>query len=661
MDKDAPIAPDLRTDALPSIPLALGRARAPSGEALRAPEAEKFALADQSLAALILRVANSPLYGRGGAVSSVEAALKHLGPGVVRRMAVGLSTRGAAGGDGALDRPLHLEHSVAAAAASRTLARLTGAARPEDAHAAGLLHSVGAAWFAHGNGRKYAEVLRRSREESLPLDAVEREVLGMDHGRAGALLAERWNLPVALRDAILHHHAAAEVVQALPDASRGLVEVVAAADAVLAAAGMAICCRNGREAPSVAGKALAEADAGEALASARGALQDVAALLGLPAGERSLSERIREAESAGAPAPPGATVPALPARPSLKDAAAAILESERGIRGLATADEAWEEALRGLRLALGAERTLFFAYDAEMARLDLRHGNDDTGHIRPGDKPLAEFSVAPGGGLAHALRDGLPVLLDEYGADIEFLRGLGASRVAVAPVDILEKTHGILVVDNVFSGRPLDAEDVAMLGLLANSIGLGITNLHLNKQAQKLRALAERDELTGVNNRRNLMTLFKKEIDRSRRHGANLSVAMVDIDYFKSFNDTYGHQAGDDVLRVIAQVLVSASRDIDVVGRYGGEEFVVLLPETTIEQAIVYADRLRARVELRGQDLRTRFNKTRPLTISLGVTQAEPKAGDDVERIIERADEALYEAKEAGRNRVIVKRISEAS
>jgi diguanylate cyclase (GGDEF)-like protein len=135
---------------------------------------------------------------------------------------------------------------------------------------------------------------------------------------------------------------------------------------------------------------------------------------------------------------------------------------------------------------------------------------------------------------------------------------------------------------------------------------------------------------------------------------------MVDIDFFKSFNDTYGHQAGDEVLRVIAQVLVSASREIDIIGRYGGEEFVALLPETSLEQAKVYAERLRARVELRGQDLRTRFSKTKPLTISVGVTQAMPAAGDDVERIIGRADEALYEAKEAGRNRVIVKQASES-
>ncbi len=367
--------------------------------------------------------------------------------------------------------------------------------------------------------------------------------------------------------------------------------------------------------------------------------------MGLPGGAKPFVDQVREAEASLAAAPGPARGETDP--PGLPEAAKAIVDSVRELRILATADEAWTVALKGVRAALGVDRALFFAYDAERARLDLRNAFDDTGHIRPGERPLADFPLAPGGALAHAIRDGHAVTVDDLGADLEFLRGLGVSQIVAAPVDILEKTHGVMTVDNVFSGRTLRGEDAAMMGLLATEIGLAISNLLLQKQAQKLRALAERDELTGVNNRRNLMTLFQRELDRSRRYGSVLSVLMVDIDFFKSFNDTYGHQAGDDVLRTIAQVLVSASREIDLIGRYGGEEFVALLPE-----------RLRARVELRGLDLRTRFPKTKPLTISGGVTQAMPQAGDDVERIIARVDAALYEAKEAGRNKMIVAQVS---
>ncbi len=638
-----------RLDALPSIPLSVSRARRTGAEGTRGPDAEKLVLSDQALAAMVLRVANSPLYGRAGSVTSVEAALRHLGPAVVRRIAAGLALLDASSHGVPLDRPRFLEHFVASAAACRELARRLAVASPEDAHAAGLLHSLGQAVFAWGNPGKYAEVVRRAATEARPLHEIEREVIGMDHARAGALMAERWNLPLVLREVMLHHTRAAEP-EAITDGARVLVDLVAAADSVLTTGGYATCCRNGRQPPPVKGKALTAEDIAAAVAAAGEAIRDLSGLLELPGDGKPFVERVREAEEASAdlssPAPSG--------RPRFTDAAAAIAETVREVRSLNTAEEAWEAALKGVRAALGVDRVLFCAYDAERARLDLRHGLDDTGLIRAGEKAAAEFPLAPGGALSHAIRDGRAVTVDYLGADLEFLRGVGVTRLVAAPVDILEKTHGILTVDNLFSGRPLDGDDAAMLGLMASELGVAIENLLLHKQTQKLRALAERDELTGVNNRRNLMALFQRELDRARRYGSILSVAMVDIDFFKSFNDTYGHQAGDDVLRTISQVLVSASREIDIVGRYGGEEFVVLLPETSLEQARIYCERLRARVELRGHDLQsTRFGKTKPLTISVGMTQAVPAAGDDVERIIARVDEALYEAKEGGRNRVV--------
>ncbi|MHC4861047.1 MAG: GGDEF domain-containing protein, partial [Planctomycetota bacterium] len=174
----------------------------------------------------------------------------------------------------------------------------------------------------------------------------------------------------------------------------------------------------------------------------------------------------------------------------------------------------------------------------------------------------------------------------------------------------------------------------------------------LGRQAAKLRALAAMDELTGVNNRRNLMKLLQKEIDRAKRYGSPLSAVMVDIDHFKKFNDTYGHQAGDTILTEVAQLITAASRDIDIIGRYGGEEFLVILPETHVDQAIVYAERLRAGVEHFGKQSQKAFPRC-PLTISVGVT-ALTRERDGIEQVVRRVDHALYAATERGRNRVCV-------
>jgi len=646
-----------RLDALPSVPLLLARVPRGGGGALAPlPDAERLVSADQALAAKVLSVANGPLYGRPGAIASLDSAVRHLGSAVIRRIAMGMAASEVPAAAPGLDRPRFVEHFLASAAASRALARRVGGVPPDEAYAAGLLHSLGQAVFAWGSARKYGEVLRRCAAEGRALYEVERELMGDDHGRVGAVLAERWNFPAALRD-VIQHHVRPEGAASLPPATRSLVEIVSAADAFLSGSGLPTCCRNGRKASPVGGRALGPDDEREALDAAREVLSEAAGLFGLADGPQGLTAALRELESLTTEASPALPPPP---RPRLVDAATVAGQAVRELRTMNTADEAWEAALKGIRAALGVDRVLFYAYDAERARLDIRQGLDDTGLIRPGERNPGDLPLAPGGALAHAIRDGTAVTVDDLGADLDFLRGVGVSRLAAAPVDILEKTHGLITADNLFSGRALDPEDAALLGLLAAEVGLAIENLLLHKQTQKLRALAERDELTGVNNRRNLMALFQRELDRSRRYGSILSVAMVDIDFFKSFNDTYGHQAGDEVLRTIAQVLVSASREIDIIGRYGGEEFVALLPETNLEQGKVYADRLRARVELRGQDLRTRFPKTKPLTISVGVTQAVPAAGDDVERIIARVDSALYEAKEEGRNRVVVKPASES-
>ncbi len=638
-----------RLDALPSIPLGVVRARFASGDPAHAPEAERLVLSDLAMAASVLRLANSPVYGRGGTITSLDAAVRILGAAVVRKIAHSLSSLGTS--TLALDRPRFFEHSVASAAASRALARRLGCAPPEDAYTAGLLHSLGQLVFACGSPDRYAEVLRRSAAGNRPLSEVEKEVFGIDHGRAGSLLADRWHLPGPIRDVIGHHMRGPEALESLPGGTRSLVQVVAAADWVLSSSGMATCCRDGKTPPKVGGRDLTAEDAGAALEAGRDMLRETLALLGLPGDAEGFVEQVRLAEEGSGAAGPAAAGEGIP----LEDASGLMASCLREVRSAATAEEAWEIGLRGVRASMGVDRVLFYTYDAERARLDLSRGLDDTGPLRAGDRGIAEFPLAPGGALAHSIRDGQPAIVDDLGPDADFLHGIGVARVAAAPVDVLEKTHGMLTVDNPFTGRPVGKRDAALLGLFSSQVGLAIENLLLQKQTQKLRSLAERDELTGVNNRRNLWALFQRELDRSRRYGSVLSVAMVDIDFFKSFNDTYGHQAGDEVLRTIAQVLVAASREIDIIGRYGGEEFVGLLPETTLEQATIYAERLRSRVEMRGQDLRTRFPKTRPLTISVGVTQAVPQAGDDVERIIARVDEGLYEAKEQGRNRVIVK------
>ena len=159
---------------------------------------------------------------------------------------------------------------------------------------------------------------------------------------------------------------------------------------------------------------------------------------------------------------------------------------------------------------------------------------------------------------------------------------------------------------------------------------------------------AKADSLTGLHNRRWLEETYTRELKRSNDGNFNLSAFMLDIDHFKNINDTYGHLAGDQVLIAVAQEITRCLRPSDMPVRYGGEEFTVFLPNTTVDNAKVIAERLRSGVEKIRIALPT--GEMISVTISVGFTERQPE--DTVESIIKRADDALYHAKESGRNRV---------
>jgi diguanylate cyclase (GGDEF)-like protein len=170
----------------------------------------------------------------------------------------------------------------------------------------------------------------------------------------------------------------------------------------------------------------------------------------------------------------------------------------------------------------------------------------------------------------------------------------------------------------------------------------------LEAERERLAHLACTDALTGVHNRRSFMDRLAAAASLGARHGRPVSVLLLDVDHFKAINDTHGHPVGDSTLRALAATCLRSLRDGDCVGRLGGEEFAVLLPETDGAGAVVIGERLRAalaRTEVPASGVRLRF------TVSVGVASLDA-AADDAEKLLHRADEALYAAKRGGRNRV---------
>lgn len=172
----------------------------------------------------------------------------------------------------------------------------------------------------------------------------------------------------------------------------------------------------------------------------------------------------------------------------------------------------------------------------------------------------------------------------------------------------------------------------------------------LNQANLRLSELALTDPLTRIANRRSLFQRFQEEIDRAERYSRPISIAMLDVDHFKVFNDMEGHLCGDEALKKIASCLAANIRKTDFLGRYGGEEFLILMPETPLEVGLEIAGRVRAAIE---NALFQGRSKTAYLTASLGLA-AYPQHGRTPKLLIEQADQALYVAKEAGRNRIVL-------
>jgi diguanylate cyclase (GGDEF)-like protein len=187
---------------------------------------------------------------------------------------------------------------------------------------------------------------------------------------------------------------------------------------------------------------------------------------------------------------------------------------------------------------------------------------------------------------------------------------------------------------------------VASYAFILLALGIGVILMASDRLRDEFEHAASHDSLTNALLRRTVIEHCEQELERCRRHGRNMVLLMLDIDHFKTINDTHGHQMGDRVLIDFVNRITPLLRRSDQLGRFGGEEFVVLLPETSQEEALVVAERIRVRVELPSKDLP-------PITVSIGMTSNHPDEAQ-IDVLLARADKALYKAKEAGRNRIVV-------
>jgi diguanylate cyclase (GGDEF)-like protein len=293
----------------------------------------------------------------------------------------------------------------------------------------------------------------------------------------------------------------------------------------------------------------------------------------------------------------------------------------------------------------GAEKGNIMLYDIERNQLAIRVMaglRDKAFQKKVNNNEIECRSFKPGEGIAgRVFQTGKPMVVDKAGEDELFIEPDTSyvRSIVCIPMMVYSDVIGVINVTNKLDDCGFTEEDVELLKAVADQAAVAINKAQLWE-------MAVTDGLTGLYVRRYFMVKFQEELHRAERYNKSLSIVMSDLDHFKRINDSYGHTAGDRVLKAVGRFLQKNIRDVDIIARYGGEEFVILLPEAEKEEAYTVSERLRTSLE------KMKIDDLPPLTMSLGIA-SYPEDGESIDRLIKEADAALYAAKQTGRNRVV--------
>ncbi len=314
-----------------------------------------------------------------------------------------------------------------------------------------------------------------------------------------------------------------------------------------------------------------------------------------------------------------------------------------------TLTETLQNVVDGVGVAIPADRVSLITMNPRLERV-VHFVRGGPGRDRV---VAADFAELWDGLVGHVMRERQPVI-SSSDRDDEREGPLARARreatedgaVMVAPLGYRGKIFGVITAVNRRDEPEFTNNDLTLLEAMANQAAMAIENARLFEEVERL---AVTDELTGLNNRRGFFDLGRREMERAQRTHRPVTALMLDLDGFKRINDTFGHAVGDEVLRHLGDRCRRAVRDIDLVGRYGGEEFCVLLPETDLKTALEVAERIRSSIADQPFD-----TAAGPLAIriSIGLALAGEDGGETVETLLDRADTAMYHVKQEGGNAV---------
>jgi two-component system, cell cycle response regulator len=637
------------TNRLPSPPgVGMRVLEITRGEDFSADDIANAIMADSALTGRLLKIANSAQNGAGQPITTVSEATMRLGVRSVRNVALGLSLISAnrTGGCEKFEYERYWSMSLARGVAAQAISRVKNVGSPSEAYVVGLLCEIGTLALASVYPREYATLL--AAHPGLGVAAFgrfERETFEIDHCEVGTYMLEDWGIPQQQAEALLAYEGFGQLVSDEDRQANPMAGVLWAAQAIVEMlfadenAGADVWNGHAGRLESVrAYLDLEEHPFNDLCESISREWQEWNGILKLP--KRSPLRLEQVSQRAGGVQPGLEPAPQAPAGEQLATLVGEEPKGSPGLRILAVDDDPMSLKL--------LERTLRKAGHHVTCARDGREALQIALETNP-QVVLADWMMPELDGLdlCRALRR------IESGQDMYFLLLTGRDdedRVVEAfeaGVDdyVAKPFNARILMARLKGGQrvielkaKVDANHKTMMQQVAE----------LGAMTRKLRTAALTDALTELPNRRYIMKRLEQEWDSADRTARPLSVIMIDIDHFKKVNDIHGHDVGDVVLKETANVLKGATRQGEEVARLGGEEFLVVCPNSSLAQARVCAERIRLSIERRVIQSGS-FNRN--VTVSLGVAERLPTTANH-EALFKAADEAVYAAKNGGRNQV---------
>jgi two-component system cell cycle response regulator len=599
---------------------------------------------DPALAVKVLQTVNSAAFRLPGKVTSIRRSVNLLGVDQVRRIALTmlLFSKMIQRKSGQFDFLFFWQHCLFVAELSRRIATALHHPHPEMVYTAGLLHDIGKlALEIHGK-LTYSQFISSLPNSSHPLLKEEKHFFGVTHVEMGMVLCLEWQLPMPITAVVSHHHL-------LPDSSSPFYEY--RTEIAIVAFANYIAWLQGISSTSHTGSPQFSPQVFELL----------------PVDELALDSLLQETDQAMRSAREFYNIEF----PDVNLLRANLLQASIAMSRIhhnpaSFADHTFARNISGSLTAphQSLEPAEFVPWTLESIMRDFEFDRVILFKIDPQRRSLVTSDAYPklletaleidlgrvSGKLLECLREKRTVLVkDALEPENPLIQKFNVTEFIAVPVLSHRSLAGVIYVDYALSRKPMTGSILEEISAVAEQLGIALTNAkHYEIQRQQ----AQLDSLTRIYNRRMLEFSLSKMFRRSRDELHNVALGFIDIDRFKLFNDQCGHQKGDEIIRLVADILKRSTRPGDLIGRFGGEEFLFVLTNTDENDVRAYAERIRAEIARRGEILKPRFQQL-DLTVSIGVVLYQPDFADYAE-LIEAADQAMYQAKTTGRNRVVL-------